>query len=313
MLVDRIRQRTQEWFDEARKKWNSIMQEAIYTDRNFESFFGDAMLLNISIAKAKKAEAEAQEELLGYTKRIYDVNNPQPLWDPYRGHYYERIPEQTQEALKVPGKEEDSRKLNLISRVKWLEKCQAKPRMFEIAQKARVAYFGELMKCWNRIQQRQLAEYEDLDMDCEDLIPKPFGLDGKPVTPKEQTVEAQEAADKVPHQGTGLTQEAKTLEGQWKVEAPQWEQAQKAQVKGVHWRSQLGGRGVDPTQMSARRWPPTDRPPDKPPPWKGAIVGSLHERAGSPYFSQLASSFNGIRSLCGSYRLLTPAEQSVRS
>jgi hypothetical protein len=89
------------WFDEARKKWNSLMREAIYTDRNFESFFGNPWTLKATIAKAKKAETVAQEELIEVAKHIYDVNNLQPLWDPYRGHYFERTPEQAQEALKA--------------------------------------------------------------------------------------------------------------------------------------------------------------------------------------------------------------------
>jgi hypothetical protein len=107
------------------------------------------------------------------------------------------------------------------------------------------------------------------------------------------------------------SQEGKTLEGHWKVEAPQKEQAQKAQAKGVYWRSQLGGRGVNPTQLSARRGLPTDRPPDKPPPWKGAIVGSLYERTGSPYLSKLASSSYGIRSLSGNATPLQKMQMKV--
>jgi hypothetical protein len=67
--------------------------------------------------------------------------------------------------------------------------------------------------------------------------------------------------------------EIKALEGHWKVEKPQWEQVQKAQETVLFGRSQLGGKVVDQTQLSARRGPPADRPPDKRPPWKGAIEG----------------------------------------
>jgi hypothetical protein len=45
--------------------------------------------------------------------------------------------------------------------------------------------------------------------------------------------------------------------------------------------------------LSARRGPPTDRPPDKPPPWKGAPRGCLQERAGTRHVSQLASFTRG--------------------
>jgi hypothetical protein len=59
------------------------------------------------------------------------------------------------------------------------------------------------------------------------------------------------------------------------------------------------GSKVDPTQLSARRGPPTDRPPDKPPPCKGALRGSLQERAGTRHVSQLASFTRGYYSLSG--------------
>jgi hypothetical protein len=71
-------------------------------------------------------------------------------------------------------------------------------------------------------------------------------------------------------------------------------------------RSRQGGcrttqdeKKVDPTQLSARRGPPTDRPPDKPPPWKGASRGCLRERAGTRHASQLASFTRGTYSLSG--------------
>jgi hypothetical protein len=41
----------------------------------------------------------------------------------------------------------------------------------------------------------------------------------------------------------------------------------------------LGTRGVEAVQLSSHRGPPTDRPPDKPPPWKGAFAGCSQERA----------------------------------
>jgi hypothetical protein len=46
------------------------------------------------------------------------------------------------------------------------------------------------------------------------------------------------------------------------AEKPHWEQAQKAYESAPFGRSQLGGKWVDPTQLSARTGPPTDRPPD---------------------------------------------------
>jgi hypothetical protein len=100
-------------------------------------------------------------------------------------------------------------------------------------------------------------------------------------------------------------------EGQFKAETPQWDHAQKAREREPFWRSQIGGKEVDPTQLSARRGPPTDRPPDKPPPWKGAIGGSLFKREGSPYVSQLASSFYGIRSLSGNATPLQKMQMKV--
>jgi hypothetical protein len=46
----------------------------------------------------------------------------------------------------------------------------------------------------------------------------------------------------------------------------------------------------DPDAQSDRRGPPTDRPPGKPPPWKGVFEGSSYERASYRHASQLASS-----------------------
>jgi hypothetical protein len=71
-------------------------------------------------------------------------------------------------------------------------------------------------------------------------------------------------------------------------------------------RNDFEGHTVDLEQLSARRGPPTDRPPGQPPPCKGAIVESLTERAGSPYLSQLASSSCGSYSLSGN---ATPLQQ----
>jgi hypothetical protein len=45
-----------------------------------------------------------------------------------------------------------------------------------------------------------------------------------------------------------------------------------------------------PEVQDDRRGPPRDRPPDKPPPWKGAVVGSSLERAGSRHDQRASSS-----------------------
>jgi hypothetical protein len=56
----------------------------------------------------------------------------------------------------------------------------------------------------------------------------------------------------------------------------------------------LGTRGLEPVQMSSHRGPPTDRPPDKPPPWKGAFAGCSQERANTQRTAyRLASCFRG--------------------
>jgi hypothetical protein len=44
-----------------------------------------------------------------------------------------------------------------------------------------------------------------------------------------------------------------------------------------------------PDTQSDRRSPPTDRLPDKPPPWKGAFAGSSYERANSRHVGLLDS------------------------
>jgi hypothetical protein len=95
---------------------------------------------------------------------------------------------------------------------------------------------------------------------------------------------------------------------------------QKTTVQGVRtkrgcWRFPLGRRGLDMVQVSCHRGPPTDRPPDKPPPvgillstspagvkpppCKGASRGCLQERAGARHVSQLASFTRGSYGLSG--------------
>jgi hypothetical protein len=54
----------------------------------------------------------------------------------------------------------------------------------------------------------------------------------------------------------------------------------------------------DPDAQNDRRGLPTDRPPDKTPPWKGAVRGSSYERVSSRHVSQLASA-RGINGLSG--------------
>jgi hypothetical protein len=72
-----------------------------------------------------------------------------------------------------------------------------------------------------------------------------------------------------------------------------------------------------PDAQSDRRGPPTDRPPDKPPPWKGAVRGSSYDRSNSRHAIQLASS-RGTFGLSGNVlpleksnlRVKTPSNQS---
>jgi hypothetical protein len=75
--------------------------------------------------------------------------------------------------------------------------------------------------------------------------------------------------------------------------------AQGAQSSQSGWATPQDGSKVDPTQLSARRGPPTDRPPDKPPPCKGASRGCLQERAGTRHASHLASFTRGSYGLSG--------------
>jgi hypothetical protein len=166
------------------------------------------------------------------------------------------------------------------------QKALVKMETFKKAQAFMVSYFKDLRRCWLRLQSRQLAEYEALGIDCSELVPIPFGLDGEPFKPPTQAGSPREDIEGTQRysmqsgqageaKGFWLQAEGKTQEGQWKVEKPRREQVQKAQDTAPFWRSQLGGKGVDPTQLSASRGPPTNRPPDTPPPWKGAVGGSV--------------------------------------
>jgi hypothetical protein len=73
--------------------------------------------------------------------------------------------------------------------------------------------------------------------------------------------------------------------------------------------SLLGIRGLEAVQVSSHRGPPTDRPPDKPPPALGVFAGCLQERAGTRDDSQLASSSRG--SHCSSGNALPYAVNAV--
>jgi hypothetical protein len=79
----------------------------------------------------------------------------------------------------------------------------------------------------------------------------------------------------------------------------QAEAVQGARSRDGNWRVPQDGSRVEPTQLSARRGPPTDRPPDEPPPWKGVFRGCLLERGGTPHVSQLASFTRGSYCLIG--------------
>jgi hypothetical protein len=68
---------------------------------------------------------------------------------------------------------------------------------------------------------------------------------------------------------------------------------------GERSRNLLGLRGIDAVQVSSHRGPPTDRPHDKPPPWKGASRGYLSERAETRHFTQLASFSRGLNCSSG--------------
>jgi hypothetical protein len=83
----------------------------------------------------------------------------------------------------------------------------------------------------------------------------------------------------------------------------------RSEKSGVSSWNLLGIRGLEAVQVSSHRGPPTDRPPDKPPPWKGASRGCLQERAGTRHFSQLASSSRG--SYCSSGNALPFAENAI--
>jgi hypothetical protein len=82
--------------------------------------------------------------------------------------------------------------------------------------------------------------------------------------------------------------------------SPFWEEVvQGARSRQGGWTGPQDGAKVDPTQLSTRRGPLTDRPPDKPPPRKGTSRGCLRERAGTRHVSKLASFTRGSHSLSG--------------
>jgi hypothetical protein len=142
-----------------RKNWGDLVREAIHVDRNFEDIFGEPGSLRINIAKARQAEETARVELQACAQRIQEVLNPKMLWDSHLGHYYERTPEQVQQAFKVLRKEEDMRKRNSTSAFLHYRKALAKFHTFKRAQTGLPVYFKDLQKCWDRIQSRQNSDW----------------------------------------------------------------------------------------------------------------------------------------------------------
>jgi hypothetical protein len=61
----------------------------------------------------------------------------------------------------------------------------------------------------------------------------------------------------------------------------------------------LGLRGTEAIQVSSHRGPPTDRPPDIPPPAVGVFAGHQQERAGTRHLCQLAFFSRSVHCLSG--------------
>jgi hypothetical protein len=68
-----------------------------------------------------------------------------------------------------------------------------------------------------------------------------------------------------------------------------------------------------PDAQSDRRRPPTDRHPDKPPPWKGAVVGSSLERAGSRHDQCASLSSCGANDVSGNTSSMQTMHLRVKS
>jgi hypothetical protein len=172
-----------------------------------------------------------------------------------------------------------------------------------------ITYFKDLRACWNRIQQVQLREYKELGLDFSSLVPS------TPETERSERAEEEKNRDVVTEQWARfVTEFHKDPEGSKRWPDPRlWDSHRP-------WMGRTSCTKVDIDQISARRGPPTDRPPGDPPPCIGASRGSLQERAGSRHLSQLASS-HGTHSLSGNatplesiqYRVYAPSNYPASS
>jgi hypothetical protein len=83
----------------------------------------------------------------------------------------------------------------------------------------------------------------------------------------------------------------------------------RSEKSGVKDWNLLGIRGLEAIQVSSHRGPPTDRPPDIPPPAVGVFAGCLQERVDTRHLSQLASFSRG--SHCSSGNASSVADNAI--
>jgi hypothetical protein len=147
-----------------------------------------------------------------------------------------------------------------------------------------------LRTCWRIIQPIQLHEYTKLGLSTTALV------QGAQCSRKElsegPTTQALAAGFSKPtiHPSTEMSEELAPEESNRSFRRSSRKRSRNGKRYGkVCYKVEQNAQGV-PDAQSDRRGPPTDRPPDKPAPWKGAVRGSSYERASSRHVSQLASS-----------------------
>jgi hypothetical protein len=301
------------------------MEEAMQTERDLDLKFGNQWKLKLSMHQHKQTVEKLREEIKAFTFResrlINDWIMRGKIWDPLTGHR-ERTKEEIDAEMKEIAAGKGPLEAELKGKLADLKRIQARLELREKVNKTTAQYFADLRKCWDRIRQVQLLEYQKLGLDVSGLLPK-----GRSV--ELQTVKGIVNSALVNCEGLWFPRVESKVEEWVKKEVTRGTQEEKRKresSQNSRTGGQLGGKPeghgwwrlpgfsrADPEQLSARRGPPTDRPPDKPPPCKGAVRGSLIERAGSPYASQLASFSCGIHGLSGTPAHLESIQNIVQS
>jgi hypothetical protein len=284
--IEQVKVRTQDWFENAKREWFDLAREAIQTDRKTEKDFGNSLELKIQAGKARIELEKAQECLQEPTRKSAQLTRELVGRITLRDRQGTlRVRTEAEFRCEFRELEETQRKAEL--KVKhYTHSLKHAQNVYERSTRAQAIaerYFKDLKLCWQRLRQVQFTEYTKLGMSTSALVAKVRKESSKGHAAQASAVGASKPNTHL------LAEMAKA----WVPEKSN-KSSRKGSRNGKHY-GKICHKVEHEAQIlldaqSDRRGPPTDRPPHKPPPWKGVFAGSLCERASSRHASQLASS-----------------------